>query len=93
MKIDRQPIPVNTLESVVKKVLVRSCTTDKGKCKSIIIGDPHTPNLSRRVVTQMAPDKIKRSDTRSRSPDLHRSDGSSTKAEQFAMKVGRSADN
>jgi hypothetical protein len=93
MKIDRQPVPVNTSESVVKKVLVRSCTADKGKCKSIIIGDPRMPNLSHRVVTQMALDKRKRLDTRSRSPNLHRSDGSGTKAEQFAMKVVRSANN
>jgi hypothetical protein len=32
---------------------------NKGKGKNIIIGDPHTSDLSCKVVTQKAPDKRK----------------------------------
>jgi hypothetical protein len=72
-----------------KKVLVWPCATDKGKDKNIIIGDPRTTNMSRRVVTLKAPDKRKtggvggqaRSDTRSQSPIPHMWDSPGTKAE------------
>jgi hypothetical protein len=42
MKTDRPPVPVSILESTGKKG------------KNIIIGNPRTLNLSRRVVTQKA---------------------------------------
>ena len=92
---------------MIKEVLVRSCVVDKSKDKNIVIGDTRMPNISRRVVTQKAPDKRKtggtggqaRSDTRSRSPVLRTQDDPSTKAEQSetgadgpAIMVGRSAD-
>jgi hypothetical protein len=79
---------------------------DKSKDKNIIIGDPRTPNMSCRVATRKALDKIKiggtggqaRSDTRSQSPVLRTSDSPGTKAGQSetradspAMKAGRSA--
>jgi hypothetical protein len=51
--------PINTLEMYEKKVLIWSETTDKSKGKNIIIGSPHTPNLSRGVVTRKALDKRK----------------------------------
>jgi hypothetical protein len=35
-------VPIATLESMSKKVLVRPCEADKTKGKNIIIGDPHT---------------------------------------------------
>jgi hypothetical protein len=46
VQVDRQPLPINTLEINDNKVLVRSKVADKGKGKSIVIGDPHMPNLS-----------------------------------------------
>jgi hypothetical protein len=52
MEIDRQSVHVDTLGPRDKKALVRPCSTDKGKGKNIIISDPHTPNLSCRVVTR-----------------------------------------
>jgi hypothetical protein len=63
MKIDRQFVPVDTLGPVDKKVLVRPYSTDKGKGKNIIIGDPPAPNLTHGVVTQKAPDKRKANKT------------------------------
>jgi hypothetical protein len=59
MKNDKPPAPISTLEPTSKKVLVRPCVADKGKGKNIIIGDPHTPNISHRVVTPKAIDKRK----------------------------------
>jgi hypothetical protein len=69
-------------------VLVRSCATSKSKDKNIVIGDPRTPNISRRVVTWKAKNKRKtrgtggqaRSNTRSRSPVLRTPYGPGTKA-------------
>jgi hypothetical protein len=52
-------VPVTTLEPTSKKVIVRPCATDKSKDKNIVIGDTRTSNISRRVVTQKAPDKRK----------------------------------
>jgi hypothetical protein len=107
VKIDRPPVPVTTLEPTSKKAIIRPCAADKSKNKNIVIGDPRTPNMSRRMVTLKAPDKRKtggtggqaRSDTRSRSPVLPTPDDPGTKAEQSetgadspAMMAGRSAD-
>jgi hypothetical protein len=107
VKIDRTHVPVATSEPTSKKVLVRPCAADKSKDNNIIIGDPHTPNMSCRVVTRKASGKRKtggtrgkaRSDTRSRSHVLRTPDGPCTKARQFetcadslAMKIGRSID-
>jgi hypothetical protein len=107
VKIDRPPVPVTTLEPTSKKTIIRPCAADKSKNKNIVIGDPRTPNMSRRMVTLKAPDKRKtggtegqaRSDTRSRSPVLRMSDDPGTKAKQSEtgadspnMMVGRSAD-
>jgi hypothetical protein len=59
VKIDRPDVPVTTLETTSKKVLLWPCATNKSKDKNIIIGDPRTPNMSRRVVIRKAPDKRK----------------------------------
>jgi hypothetical protein len=45
VKIDRPPVPVTTLETTSKKVIVRPCATDKSKDKNIVIGDTHMPNI------------------------------------------------
>jgi hypothetical protein len=60
VRIDRPPAPATTLEPTSKKVIVRPCAADKSKDKNIVIGDPRTPNMSRKVVTRKAPDKRKR---------------------------------
>jgi hypothetical protein len=54
IKIDRPSVHVSTLELTSRKVLVWPCPTDKGKGKIIIIDDPRTINISRRVVTRKA---------------------------------------
>jgi hypothetical protein len=59
VRIDRPPVPPTTLEPTSKKVIVRPCAADKSKDKNIVIGDPRTPNMSRRMVTQKTPDKRK----------------------------------
>jgi hypothetical protein len=107
VKIDRPPVPVTTLEPTSKKAIIRPYAADKSKDKNIVIGDPRTPNMSRRMVTRKAPDKRKtggtggqaQSDTRSRSPVMRTPDGPGTKAEQSeigadgpAIMVGRSID-
>jgi hypothetical protein len=51
MQIDKQPFPVNIIELIDKKVLVRLEVADKGKCKNIIIDDSRKLNISRIVVT------------------------------------------
>jgi hypothetical protein len=89
VKIDRPPVPVTTLEPTSKKAIIRPCAADKSKNKNIVIGDPRTPNMSRRMVTPKAPDKRKtggtggqaRLDTRSRSPILRTPDDPGTKAD------------
>jgi hypothetical protein len=83
------PAPITTFETTSKKFLVRPCPTNKSKDKNIVIGDPCTPNMSRRVVTRKAPDKRKiggtggqaQLDPRSRSPVPRMLDGLGTKAE------------
>jgi hypothetical protein len=107
VRIDRPPVPATTLLPTSKKVIVRPCVADKSKDKNVVIGDPRTLNMLRRVVTRKAPDKRKtggaeeqaRSDTRSQSLVLHTSDGLGTKVGQSetganspAMMTGRSAD-
>jgi hypothetical protein len=90
VKIDRPPVPVTTLEPTSKKAIIRPCATNKSKDKNIVIGDPRTRNMSRRMVTRKAPDKRKtggtggqaRSDTRSRSHVLRTPDGPGTKVKQ-----------
>ena len=57
MQVDTQSFPINTIELTSKKVLVRPKMTNKSKCKSIIIGDPHTLNISQGGITRKAPDK------------------------------------
>jgi hypothetical protein len=59
VRIDRPPVPATTLEPTSKKVIVRPCAADKSKDKNIVIGDPRTPNMSRRMVTRKTPDKRK----------------------------------
>jgi hypothetical protein len=86
VKIDRPPVPVTTLESTSKKVLVWPYVADKIKEKNIVIGDLRMPNMSCRVVTRTAPEDRRRrgqarSDTRSRSHVLRTSGGPGTKAE------------
>jgi hypothetical protein len=90
VKIVRPPVPVTTLEPMSKKIIVCPCVIDKSEYKNIVIGDPRTPNISRRVVTRKASDKRKtggtrgqaRSDTRSWSPVLRTSDEPSTEVGQ-----------
>jgi hypothetical protein len=57
MQVDTQPFPVNTIELTCKKVLVRPETTDKGKGKGIIIGDPRMSNISQKEIARKAPDE------------------------------------
>jgi hypothetical protein len=59
VRIDKPHVPATTLESTNKKVIVRPCAADKSKDKNVVIGDPHTPNMLRRVVTRKTPDKRK----------------------------------
>jgi hypothetical protein len=42
MQIDKHPCPINIIELMDKKVLVRSDVADKDKRKSIIVGSPRT---------------------------------------------------
>jgi hypothetical protein len=107
VRIDRPPVPATTLESRSKRVIVRPCAADKSKDKNVVIGDPRTPNMLRRVVTRKDPDKRKtrgargqaRSDTQSQSPVLRTPDGPGTKVGQSeigtdspTMMARRSAD-
>ena len=55
--MDTQPFPVNTIEPTSKKVFVRPEMADKGKGESIVIGDPHTSNISQGGIARKAPDK------------------------------------
>jgi hypothetical protein len=95
VKIDMPPVPVTTLEPTSKKAITRPCAADKSKDKNIVIGDPRTLNMSRRMVTQKAPDKRKiegtwgqaRWDTRSRSPVLRTPDSPGTKSERSEIGV------
>jgi hypothetical protein len=59
VRIDRPPVPATTLEPTSKKVIVRPYAADKSKDKNIVIGDPCTPNMSRRMVTRKTLDKRK----------------------------------
>jgi hypothetical protein len=83
MKTDMPPIPVSTLESTSKKVLVQPCVADKRKRKNIIIGDPHTPNISRRVVTPKAPGERKTRGTGGQAPSNTRSQSSGADPDFF----------
>jgi hypothetical protein len=56
MQIDSQSLPMNTLE-MNDKVLIQLEMTDKGKGKSVVIGDPHTPNPAQGVATWKSSDK------------------------------------
>jgi hypothetical protein len=57
MQVDTRPFPINIIELASKKVLVRSEVVDKGKDKNIIIGDPHTSNISQGGIARKAPDR------------------------------------
>jgi hypothetical protein len=57
MQVDTQPFSINTIEPTSKKVLVRPEMADKGKGKSIIIGDPRTSNILLGGITKKALDK------------------------------------
>jgi hypothetical protein len=50
--VDTQPFSINIIELASKMVLVRTEVADKGKCKNIIIGDPHTSNISQGEVAR-----------------------------------------
>jgi hypothetical protein len=52
MQVDTQPFSINIIELASKMVLVRTEVADKGKCKNIIIGDPHTSNISQGEVAR-----------------------------------------
>jgi hypothetical protein len=53
--MDTQPFPVNTVEPISKKVLVRPEVADKGKGKNIVICDPRTSNISQEEIARKAP--------------------------------------
>jgi hypothetical protein len=57
MQVDMQSFPINVIELANKKVLVRPKVADKGKGKTIVIGDPRTSNISLGVIAWKAPDK------------------------------------
>jgi hypothetical protein len=61
MQIDTEPFLMNTIDFEGKKVLIRPNTTDKGKCKEIVIGntreaDENHKNSCRKVVAKKTPD-------------------------------------
>jgi hypothetical protein len=57
--VDTQPFPVNTIDIVCKRILVRPEMANKGKSKDIIIG---SPRISQKEIAQKAPnDKAKKS--------------------------------
>jgi hypothetical protein len=55
--VDTQPFPINRIEPISKKVLVRPEIANIGKGKSIVIGDPCTSNISQGRIARKAPDK------------------------------------
>jgi hypothetical protein len=55
--VDTQPFPINRIEHISKKVLVRPEIVDIGKGKSIVISDPCTSNISQGRIGRKAPDK------------------------------------
>jgi hypothetical protein len=57
MQVDTQPFPVNIIELARKKVLIQPKMVDKGKGKNIVIGDPHTLNISQGGIARKTPDK------------------------------------
>jgi hypothetical protein len=57
MQVNTQSFPVNTIERTSKKVFVRPKMVNKGKGESIIIGDPHTSNISQGGIARKALDK------------------------------------
>jgi hypothetical protein len=57
MQLDTQPFSANTIEPTSKKILVRLEMVDKGKGKSIVIGDPHTSSISQGGIARKALDK------------------------------------
>lgn len=54
--MDTQPFPVNTIDIACKKILVQPKTTDKGKSKDIIIGNPRMSNISQKEIARKASD-------------------------------------
>jgi hypothetical protein len=56
VQVDTEPFPINIIELTNKRVLVRPKVADKGKCKNIVIGDPHMSNISQGIA-QKAPDR------------------------------------
>jgi hypothetical protein len=52
-----KPFSINIIELASKRVLVRLEVADKGKSKNIIIGDPHTSNISQAGIAQKAPER------------------------------------
>jgi hypothetical protein len=57
MQVDTQPFPVNTIELICKKVLVRPEMADKGKGKGIVIGDPRMSIISQKEIARKASDE------------------------------------
>jgi hypothetical protein len=55
--VDKQPFPINRIELISKKVLVRAEIADIGRDKSIVIGDPCTSNIAQGGIAQKASDK------------------------------------
>jgi hypothetical protein len=55
--VDTQPFPINRIEHISKKVLVRPEIFDIGKGKGIVISDPCTSNISQGQIARKAPDK------------------------------------
>jgi hypothetical protein len=57
MQVDTQSFPINTIEPISKKVLVRPKMADKGKGKSIVISGPRMSNISQGVIVRKDPNK------------------------------------
>jgi hypothetical protein len=53
--VDTQPFPINIIELASKKVMVQSEVADKVKGKNIVIGDPHTSNISQGGISRKPP--------------------------------------
>jgi hypothetical protein len=60
MQVDTEPFPMNMIDFEGKKVLVRPNTTNKGKCKEIVIGNAREADENhkiscRKVVAEKTP--------------------------------------
>jgi hypothetical protein len=89
--VGTQPFPINTIEPTCKKVSVRHEVADKGKGKNVLIGDPHTSNISQEIARKALDKKTNKSGgtrgqtqlrSRARQPNPSIADGPTPLCEQ-----------